>query len=60
MSSEQSSVKIDTVEFAEVVKRLENEGVLKVVGKMEERVIRRICLNIKHGHSGLSILIKHS
>jgi len=48
------------VEFAEVVKRLENEGVLKIVGQMEKRVIRRICLNIKHGHSGLSFLIKHS
>ena len=60
MLSEQSSVKINTVEFAEIVKGLENESVLKVAGKMEERVIRRMFLNIKHGHSGLSILIKHS
>ncbi len=42
MLSEQSSVKIDHVEFAEVVKGLENEGVLKVVGEREKRVIRRI------------------
>src|SRR6266568_1167985 len=40
MLSEQSSVKVDAVEFAEVVKGLENEGVLKVVGEREKRVIR--------------------
>jgi len=42
MLGEQSSVKVDAVEFAEVVKGLENEGVLKVVGEREKRVIRRI------------------
>ena len=42
MLGEQSSVKVDAVEFAEVVRGLENEGVLKVVGKREKRVIRRI------------------
>ena len=40
--SEQSSVKVDGVEFGEVVRGLENEGVLKVVGEREKRVIRRI------------------
>ena len=42
MLGEQSSVKVDAVEFAEVVRGLENEGVLKVVGEREKRVIRRI------------------
>ena len=39
---EQSSVKVDAVEFAEVVKGLENEGAVKVVGEREKRTVRRI------------------
>jgi len=39
---EQSSVKIDFVEFAEVIKSLENGGVVKVVVERDRRVIRRI------------------
>ncbi|KAF9485740.1 cell division control protein 54 [Pholiota conissans] len=39
---EQSSVKVDSVEFAEVLKGLENEGIIKVVGEREKRTIRRI------------------
>lgn len=39
---EQSSVKVDVTEFSEVMKGLENEGLLKVVGEREKRTIRRI------------------
>jgi len=39
---EQSSVKIDPVEFGEVIKGLENEGILKVAGERERRTIRKI------------------
>ena len=39
---EQSSVKVDAVDFAEVIKGLENEGSVKVVGEREKRTIRRI------------------
>ena len=39
---EQSSVKIDTLDFTEVIKGLENEGIIKVVGEREKRMIRRI------------------
>lgn len=39
---EQSSVKVDTLEFSEVIKGLENEGLVKVVGERDKRVIRRI------------------
>lgn len=42
MLGEQSSVKVDPVEFAEVIKGLENEGSVKVVGEREKRSIRRI------------------
>ena len=42
MLSEQSSVKVDAVDFAEVIKGLENEGAVKVVGEREKRTIRRI------------------
>lgn len=38
----QSSVKVDLGEFTEVIKGLENEGVIKVVGEREKRMIRRI------------------
>jgi DNA replication licensing factor MCM4 len=37
----QSSLPIDTVEFAEVVRALENEGAVKVSGDREKRTIRR-------------------
>jgi len=40
--SEQSSIKIDPVDFTEVIKGLENEGTLKVVGEKDKRMIRRI------------------
>ena len=39
---EQSSVKVDPVEFLEVIKGLENEGVVKVAGERDKRMIRRI------------------
>lgn len=39
---EQSSVHVDSAEFAEVVQSLETEGVLKVVGNREHRVIRKV------------------
>jgi DNA replication licensing factor MCM4 len=39
---EQSSVKVDIAEFSEVVKALENEGLVKVVGEREKRMIRRM------------------
>ncbi|KAF9530579.1 MCM2/3/5 family-domain-containing protein [Crepidotus variabilis] len=42
MLAEQSSVRIEGREFEEVVRGLESEGVVKVVGEREKRVIRRI------------------
>ena len=39
---EQSSVRVDPLEFLEVIKGLENEGVVKVVGERDKRTIRRI------------------
>jgi DNA replication licensing factor MCM4 len=39
---EQSSVRVDPTDFAEVVKALENEGLVKVIGDRERRTIRRI------------------
>lgn len=38
----QSSIKIDSSEFGEVIKSLENEGIIKVVGEKDKRVIRKI------------------
>lgn len=40
--NEQSSVKVDTADFNEVVKTLENEGLIKVIGERERRVIRKM------------------
>lgn len=39
---EQSSIKVDTAEFGEVIKLLENEGLVKVVGEREKRMIRKM------------------
>ncbi|KAH7928821.1 MCM-domain-containing protein [Leucogyrophana mollusca] len=39
---EQSSVRVDAAEFTEVIKALENEGLLTVVGERDRRMIRRI------------------
>jgi DNA replication licensing factor MCM4 len=39
---EQSSVRIDAGEFGEVVKKLEREGALIIVGERDRRVIRRV------------------
>jgi DNA replication licensing factor MCM4 len=39
---EQSSIKVDAAEFTEVIKALENEGLVKVVGEREKRTIRRM------------------
>ncbi|KAJ7368041.1 cell division control protein 54 [Mycena albidolilacea] len=39
---DQSSVRVDAAEFAEVLKALENEGLVKVVGERERRMIRRM------------------
>jgi DNA replication licensing factor MCM4 len=38
----QSSVKVDSGEFTEVIKALENEGLVKVVGEREKRMIRKM------------------
>lgn len=38
----QSSIKVDSTEFAEVIKALENEGLIKVVGEREKRMIRKM------------------
>lgn len=40
--SSQSSIPVDTMEFTDVVKSLESEGLVRVVGERERRVIRRI------------------
>jgi DNA replication licensing factor MCM4 len=39
---EQSSVKVDAAEFTEVIKALENEGLVKVIGEREKRMIRKM------------------
>ena len=39
---EQSSIKVDMAEFTEVIKALENEGSVKVVGEREKRMIRKM------------------
>ncbi|KAF5385715.1 hypothetical protein D9757_005484 [Collybiopsis confluens] len=38
----QSSIKVDPAEFAEVVKGLENEGLVNVVGERDKRMIRKM------------------
>lgn len=38
----QSSIKVDAAEFTEVIKSMENEGLLKVVGERDKRTIRKI------------------
>ena len=38
----QSSVPVDSAEFNDVVRGLESEGVVKVVGERERRVIRKV------------------
>lgn len=38
----QSSIRVDTAEFGEVIKALEREGLVKVVGERERRTIRRM------------------
>jgi DNA replication licensing factor MCM4 len=38
----QSSVMIDAAEFTEVIRGLESEGMLKVVGERDKRTIRRV------------------
>ncbi|KAM6501317.1 cell division control protein 54 [Amanita muscaria] len=40
--AEQSSIKVDAAEFAEVIKGMENEGLVKVMGERDKRVIRKI------------------
>ncbi|KAG1814176.1 MCM-domain-containing protein [Suillus variegatus] len=40
--AEQSSIRVDTAEFSEVIKAMENEGVLTVVGERDRRMIRRV------------------
>jgi DNA replication licensing factor MCM4 len=39
---DQSSIKVDLTEFSDVIKGLENEGMVRVVGEREKRMIRRI------------------
>jgi DNA replication licensing factor MCM4 len=38
----QSSIRVDTAEFGEVIKALEREGIVKVVGERDRRMIRRM------------------
>jgi len=38
----QSSIRVDVAEFAEVIKSLEHEGLVKVVGERDRRTIRRV------------------
>ena len=38
---EQSSIKVDLTDFSDVIKALENEGLVRVVGEREKRMIRR-------------------
>lgn len=40
--SSQSSIAIDSGEFSEVIKALENEGLVKVVGERDRRMIRKM------------------
>ncbi|KAL4067424.1 MCM2/3/5 family-domain-containing protein [Scleroderma yunnanense] len=39
---EQSSIRVDAAEFTEVIKALENEGMLIVVGERDKRMIRKV------------------
>ena len=39
---DQSSIAVDTNEFSDAIKSLENEGIIKVIGDREKRTIRRI------------------
>ncbi|KAF5333766.1 hypothetical protein D9758_016587 [Tetrapyrgos nigripes] len=39
---EQCSIRVDQTEFAEVIKQLENEGLVKVIGERERRMIWRM------------------
>lgn len=39
---EQSSIHVDAADFGEVIKALENEGVIAVVGERDRRMIRRV------------------
>ncbi|CAK5275775.1 unnamed protein product [Mycena citricolor] len=39
---DQSSVRIDIAEFTEVIKALENEGIVKVLGERDRRTIRKM------------------
>jgi len=38
----QSSVHVDASEFSEVIKELQNEGIVNVIGERERRMIRRL------------------
>lgn len=40
--SEQSSIRVDAAEFGEVIKALENEGLIAVVGERDKRMIRKV------------------
>ncbi|KAF9238126.1 MCM2/3/5 family-domain-containing protein [Melanogaster broomeanus] len=39
---EQSSIRVDASEFSEVIKGLENEGMLTIVGERDKRMIRKV------------------
>ena len=38
----QSNIRVDAAEFTEVIKSMENEGLVKVIGEREKRMIRKI------------------
>ena len=39
---EQSSIRVDAAQFTEVIKALENEGLLAVAGERDRRMIRKV------------------
>ncbi|KAG6380325.1 hypothetical protein JVT61DRAFT_8435 [Boletus reticuloceps] len=39
---EQSSIWVDAVEFAEVIKALESEGIIAAIGERDRRMIRKV------------------
>ena len=39
---EQSSIRMDGAEFAEIIKALENEGLIAVIGERNKRMIRKV------------------
>ena len=49
---EQSSICMDGAEFAEIIKALENEGLIVVIGECDKRMIRKVeeCCSMYFSH----------